>query len=455
MRASAHRATQPEAPSDSAGPVARVRHPTFGQALRFWLKLGFISFGGPAGQIAIMHSELVDRRRWISEARFLNALNYCMLLPGPEAQQLATYIGWLLHRIPGGVAAGCLFVIPSIFILMLLSYVYAAHGAVAWVAAVFGGLKAAVLAVVIHAVIRIGRKSLKSPLMLAVAASAFVAIYGFKTPFPLIVLGAGLIGYLGGRLRPALFDVMPTHGQVPGRTGGTEVCGDEGSCHIAPSPRRNSLLLAVFALLWLAPVVALHLGPANPVFAAEALFFTKAALVTFGGAYAVLAYLAQAGVSQYGWLSGPQMLDGLGLAETTPGPLIMVVQFVGFMAGWNHAGTWPPLAAAVLGGLTATYFTFLPGFLFIFLGGPYIEKFRSHRLLSGALSSITAAVVGVILNLAVWFGRQVLFPEGGGPDLPAVGIGLVAFAALQWLRVGVITVILGAGVLGWGAHLMF
>lgn len=445
----------PETSAGPAPPGADPRHPSFGEALAFWLKLGFISFGGPAGQIAIMHAELVDRRRWISEARFLNALNYCMLLPGPEAQQLATYVGWLLHRIPGGIAAGALFVIPSIFILMLLSYVYAAHGAVAWVAAVFGGLKAAVLAVVVHAVIRIGRKSLKSPLLLAVAASAFVAIYAFETPFPLIVLGAGLIGYLGGRLRPALLDVMPAPGRTQGPAGGAEVCGDAGSCHIVPSARRMAKLLAVFALLWLAPVVALHLGPANPVFATEALFFTKAALVTFGGAYAVLAYLAQAGVSHYAWLTGPQMLDGLGLAETTPGPLIMVVQFVGFMAGWNHAGAWSPLAAAVLGALVATYFTFLPGFLFIFLGGPYIEKFRGHRLLSGALSGITAAVVGVILNLAVWFGHQVLFPAGGALNPGAAVIGLAAFAALQWLKTGVVTVILGAAVAGWGAHLVF
>jgi chromate transporter len=431
-----------------------TRHPTFGEAFRFWLKLGFISFGGPAGQISIMHHELVDQKKWISNERFLNALNYCMLMPGPEAQQLATYIGWLLHRLPGGIVAGAFFVIPSIFILFALSYTYAAYGTVPWVTSVFSGLKAAIMAVVVSAVIKIGKKALKNGVMIGIAAISFIAIYFLKIPFPAIVLGAGLLGLFGSYFLPAKFDVIKGKDARDFDAGYVEICEDPVVCHINPSTRRNILLIAVFVLLWLAPVLMLFAFLPNRVFYIEALFFTKAAFLTFGGAYAVLAYIAQAGVEQFGWLTGPQMIDGLGLAETTPGPLIMVVQFVGFMAGWNYSGSWSPVIGGLLGSLVATYFTFLPCFLFIFLGGPYIEKFRENTKLSAALSSITAAVVGVVLNLAVWFGLQVLIPGDGSFNWFAAVIGLAAFMSIQWLKVGMIPVIAASGVIGFFRYQM-
>ncbi|MGD9043563.1 MAG: chromate efflux transporter [Desulfobacterales bacterium] len=429
-----------------------VAHPSFRGAFKFWVKLGFISFGGPAGQISIMHHELVGQKKWVSNERFLNALNYCMLLPGPEAQQLAIYIGWLLHRIPGGVVAGAFFVIPSIFILFALSYTYAAYGTVPWVASVFSGLKAAIMAIVVAAVIKIGKKALKNGIMVAIAALSFISIFMLKVPFPLIVIGAGLIG-LGGRfVLPAKFDVIQGKNAADFDAGYVQICEDPEVCHINPSTGRNILLVAVFVLLGLIPVVALYALFPQRVFYTEALFFTKAAFLTFGGAYAVLAYIAQAGVEQYAWLTGPQMIDGLGLAETTPGPLIMVVQFVGFMAGWNQATGWSPIVGGLVGSLVATYFTFLPCFLFIFLGGPYIEKFRDNATLSAALSSITAAVVGVVLNLAVWFGLQVLMPAGGGFDWFSAVIGLAAFIAIQWFKVSIMTVIAAAGAAGFIWH---
>ncbi len=432
-------------PSPAKDLMAR---PTFWQATRFWAKLGLISFGGPAGQIAIMHHELVEQKKWISNARFLNALNYCMLLPGPEAQQLATYIGWLLHRVPGGIVAGGLFVIPSIFILFGLSYVYVVYGTVPWVAAVFGGLKAAIMAIVVAAVFKIGKKALKNSIMVGIAALAFIAIFILKIPFPFIVLGAGAIGLAGSYFLPDRFDVHKGRPAGDVDAGYVQICEDEETCHIDPSNRRNIVILVVFGLLWLVPVAGLGFLTTHRVFYTEALFFTKAAFLTFGGAYAVLAYIAQAGVTQYGWLTGPQMIDGLGLAETTPGPLIMVVQFVGFMAGWNHAGALSPIIGGLAGSLVATYFTFLPCFMFIFLGGPYIEKFRHNRRLSAVLSSITAAVVGVVLNLAVWFGLQVLHPPEGGFNGFAFVLGLTAFAAIQWLKVGMLTVIGLSGMAG-------
>ena len=429
-----------------------IAHPSFGKAFKFWLKLGFISFGGPAGQISIMHHELVDRKKWVSNERFLNALNYCMLLPGPEAQQLAIYIGWLLHRLPGGIVAGAFFVIPSIFILFALSYIYAAYGTVPWVASVFNGLKAAIMAIVVAAVIKIGKKALKNGIMVTVAALSFIAIFIFKIPFPLIVLGAGLIGLAGHYALPEKFEVIKGKDARDFDAGYVQICEDPEVCHINPSTGRNVLLVAVFFLLWLIPVVTLYALLPQRVFYTEALFFTKAAFLTFGGAYAVLAYIAQAGVEQYAWLTGPQMIDGLGLAETTPGPLIMVVQFVGFMAGWNYAAGWSPILGGLMGSLVATYFTFLPCFLFIFLGGPYIEKFRDNATLSAALSSITAAIVGVVLNLAVWFGLQVLMPSDGGFNEFAAVIGLAAFVAIQWFKVGIMTVIFAAGAIGFIWH---
>jgi len=433
-------------PSDTDAPF--TPHPTFMQAFRFWLKLGFISFGGPTGQIAIMQQEVVERRRWVSTERFLNALNYCMLLPGPEAQQLAVYIGWLLHRTAGGIVAGSLFVIPSMFVLFALSYTYAAYGNVSWIASVFSGLKPAVIAVVAAAVIRIGKKALGNSIMVAIAGLSFVAIFFFKTPFPVIVLGAGLIGLIGGMLLPDRFVTKKGKRSAITENGYVLICEDPVSCHINPSSRRTFVLITVFVLLWGGPMLMLYLLSGSSVFFTEGLFFTKAAFLTFGGAYAVLPYIAQAGVEQYAWLTGPQMIDGLGLAETTPGPLIMVVQFIGFMAGWNYPGVLSPLGGAVVGSLVATYFTFLPCFFFIFIGAPYIEKLRGNLKLTSVLSTITAAVVGVVLNLGVWFGLQVLTPAGAAFNWFGAILAVVSFGAIQWGKVGVITVILGAAGVG-------
>ncbi len=422
-------------------------HPTFSEASRFWLKLGFISFGGPTGQIAIMQTELVDNKRWISQARFLHALNYCMLLPGPEAQQLATYIGWLLHRTWGGIVAGALFVVPSIFILWGLSYVYAAYGNLPWIAAIFYGLKPAVMAIVAVAVVRIGRKALKNEVLWAIAALAFVAIYFFKVPVPLIILSAGLIGFLGGQVWTSKFNVMSGHGKA----GATSVLDDETESppHTHPSLARALGVTLVWITLWVAPlvVIGLWLGWRHTLFQ-EGLFFSKAAVVTFGGAYAVLPYVAQQALFHYGWLKPGQMMDGLGLAETTPGPLIMVLQFVGFMGGWQHPQGLSPLLAATLGALLTTWVTFTPCFLWIFLGGPYIEKLRGNVKLTTALSAITAAVVGVVLNLAVWFTLNALFPYHHQLDWFALGLALaVLFGMLKW-KWDVIPVVLASGLLG-------
>ena len=406
--------------------------PTFAEAFRFWLKLGFISFGGPTGQIAIMHTELVERKKWIDEGRFLHALNYCMLLPGPEATQLATYVGWLLHGTWGGIVAGALFVIPSIFILLALSWMYAAHGNVPWVAAIFFGLKPAVMAIVAHAVIRIGRKALKSPRMYALAAAAFVAIFFFKVPFPVIILVAGMIGLFGGSRVHAITADEPAAAQKRG----------------PPITRPVGIAGVCFALWWM-PVLLLGLWRGwDSVFVKEGVFFSKAAMITFGGAYAVLPYVAQSAVEHYGWLRAGQMMDGLGLAETTPGPLIMVVQFVGFMGGWNHPDGLAPWVAGTIGALITTWTTFVPCFLWIFLGAPYIERMRGEVKLTSALSSITAAVVGVVLNLAVWFGLHTLFPERGIVNWFAVVVGLVAFLGMWRWKGDVVPVVLGSGVLG-------
>jgi chromate transporter len=422
-------------------------HPSFREAFKFWFKLGFISFGGPTGQIAIMHQELVEKKKWISNTRFLQALNYCMLLPGPEAKQLAIYIGWLLHKIPGGIVAGSFFVIPSIFILFGLSLVYAVYGNIPWIAAVFSGLKPAVLAIVAAAVIKIAQKALKNEVMIALGILSFVAIFFFQVPFPIIILSAGVIGFLGGITLPRKFEVIKEKEGDP-EAAYVQYCEADLACHIEPSTKRSISLILVFLILWLIPISAIISFNSHPIFFTEALFFTKAAFLTFGGAYAVLAYIAQAGVEQFAWLSGPQMIDGLGLAETTPGPLIMVVQFIGFMAGWNNPGTLNPIWAGLIGSLIATYFTFLPSFLFILLGGPYIEKFRGNKKLAAVLSAITAAVVGVVLNLAVWFGIQVLFPAPGDVNWFGIFLGVTSFYALQWLRVGMITVIISAGAIG-------
>jgi chromate transporter len=415
--------------------------PSFKEAFLFWLKLGWISFGGPAGQIAIMHQELVDRKRWIDNDRFLHALNYCMLLPGPEAQQLATYIGWLLHRTRGGIAAGVLFVLPSAFILFALSYIYIAFGTLPRVAAIFVGLKAAVLAIVLAAVIKIGKKSLKNNVLIAIAGLSFLATYFLKFPFPALILTVGIIGVIGSRFAPKLF--------VPGKksSDATTLADPLGQHSRASSSVRNVTLLTVFIALWGLPLLGLHILLPGSIFVAEAFFFTKAAFLTFGGAYALLGYIAQAGVEHFGWLTSLQMMDGLGLAETTPGPLIMVVQFVGFLAGWNHSATLGPVLGAVTGSLVATYFTFLPSFMFIFLGAPYIERLIGNTQMSAALATITPAVVGVVLNLGVWFGGHVLLPTDGFAWFSAV-LAVVSFCLLQFYKVGIFPIIAGCGGLG-------
>ena len=437
---------EPPSP-DGYGAAGRHRAPSFGEAFRFWLKLGFISFGGPTGQIAIMQAELVEKKKWISQSRFLHALNFCMLLPGPEAQQLAIYIGWLLHKIRGGIVAGSLFVIPSIFVLWTLSYIYAAFGNLPWIAAIFYGLKPAVTAIVLVAVIRIGRKALKNEVMWTLAAIAFVAIYFFKVPFPAIVLGAGAIGFLGGILWKSKFAVAATHDEQ----GRLSVISDEQESppHTRPSLQRAVLVSSICLILWLTPtIIAGALRGWDSTLFKEGLFFSKAAVVTFGGAYAVLPYVAQQALFHYGWLKPGQMMDGLGLAETTPGPLIMVLQFVGFMGAWQHPEGISPLVAATLGALLTTWATFTPCFLWIFVGGPHIEQLRGNQRLASALSAVTAAVVGVILNLAVWFGLHVFFPNAELIDWFAIILCIVAFVAMLRYKIDIIPVVLASGLLG-------
>jgi len=434
---------------DAAAPPPAVAHPSFGEAFQFWLKLGFISFGGPTGQIAIMQSELVEQKRWIGQSRFLHALNFCMLLPGPEAQQLAVYIGWLLHRTLGGIVAGALFVVPSIFVLWGLSFVYAAYGNIPWIAAVFYGLKPAVMAIVAAAVIRIGSKALKNFVMWGIAAAAFVAIFFFKVPFPVIIIVAGMVGFFGGKIWEDKFLVAGSHGRGAGSD--RSVLGDdtESPEHTRPSLRYAVTVLIIGLTLWLTPTFLLGLLTGwDNVLAKEGLFFSKAAIVTFGGAYAVLPYVAQQAVEHYGWLAPGQMMDGLGLAETTPGPLIMVTQFVGFMGGWAQPGNMSQLGAATLGALITTWSTFVPSFIWIFVGGPHIEQLRGNTGLTTALSAVTAAVVGVILNLAVWFGLHVLWPANAGFDWFALGLSAVAFVGLTQWRWNVIAFVLGSGLVG-------
>jgi chromate transporter len=383
---------------------------SIGEAFRVWLRVASLSFGGPAGQIAVMHRILVEEKHWVSESRFMHALNYCMLLPGPEAQQLATYIGWLMHRTRGGIMAGGLFVLPGVVALMALSIVYAEWGQIGFVAAAFFGLKAAVLAIVIEAVIRIGRRALKSRPMQELAAAAFVAIFFFAVPFPVIIIAAGLFGFFGARAGHPAFVAANTHGEAKAGPDGESLLGEAIPDHARPSTARTIGVAALWLTLWIAPVVAVAaVAGIGNVFTSIAVFFSKMSLVTFGGAYAVLAYVAQQAVSTYHWVTPGEMLDGLGMAETTPGPLIMVLQFVGFMAAFRAPGMFSPLLAGALGGLLATWVTFTPCFLWIFVGAPYIEQLRGNKLLSGALSAITAAVVGVILNLAIWFAIHTVF----------------------------------------------
>ena len=412
-----------------------TRNITFGEAFRFWLKLGFISFGGPAGQIAIMQKELVEKRQWIEQDDFLHALNFCMLLPGPEAQQLATYIGWRLHGIRGGIVAGALFVLPSIFLLLLLSYIYAAYGNVPQVSAILDGFKAVVVAIVVEAVLKIAKKAFKGYRHIIIAALAFVSIYFLQIPFPLIVLGAAILGILLLKSKSALNDETAQQSQI--------------------TNRKSQIwkILAVFALLWLVPFLAVGSIFGFETIAVQTyLFFTQAAFVTFGGAYAVLAYVNQAVVAA-GWITATQAVDGLALAETTPGPLIMVLQFIGFMTGWNNAGAFHQTGFAVLCGVLTTYVTFLPSFMFIFIGAPYIERLRHNRNLTSALSGVTASVVGVILNLALLFGATVVFPDLH-IDYFALLLAASSFAALYFFKADVLLVVVAGGLCGLAKYLL-
>jgi chromate transporter len=435
------------------------------QALPVWIRVAIYSFGGPAGQMAVMHNILVEEKRWISEKRFLHALNYTMLLPGPEAQQLATYIGWLLHGIRGGLVAGTLFILPGFASILALSYLYAGFQDVQYVQALFFGLKPAVMAIVVEAVFRIGSRAITNRVMLAVAALAFIAILFLQVPFPWIVFAAALIGYLLGRFQPELF---------PNQAESAESDDDlvsSSSAHTQPSLRRAILIIVICLTLWFGPIALLaqNLGPDN-IFVTIGLFFSKTAVVTFGGAYAVLAYIAQQAVEVFGWLQPGQMLDGLGMAETTPGPLIQVVQFVGFMGAFQNPGSLSPLMAGLYASIITTWVTFVPCFLWIFLGAPYVEKLRGNRSLSTALAAITAAVVGVVLNLALWFSLQTLFAELNevywGPlrfllpnlatlDWASLLIALAAFIALFRYKLSMIKTLAASAAAGFVYYLIF
>ena len=422
----------------------------FGEAVRVWVRVAALSFGGPAGQIAVMHRLLVEEKRWVSEDRFLHAMNFCMLLPGPEAQQLATYVGWLLHRVRGGLVAGGLFILPGFLSILVLSVLYAGFREVPLVEGLFYGLKPAVLAVVVEAVVRIGRRALTNRALAGIAAAAFVAIFVLDIPFPVVVVGAGLVGLAGSRFREDLFLI----GRAQGSDVGSAFATDALAAAARPPLHRTAMVAATWLAVWLVPLgaLALVLGPSH-VFVEEGVFFSKAATVTFGGAYAVLAYVAQQAVDVYGWLRPGEMLDGLGMAETTPGPLVQVVQFVGFMGAFRHPGPLDPMVAGAIGSVVTTWATFAPCFLWIFVGAPYVEYLRGRRALAAALSAITAAVVGVILNLAVWFALHTLFghvdewvwngvrvfvPTWGTADPVALAIAGFAALALFRLRLGMV-----------------
>jgi chromate transporter len=456
-----------------ARPVEAAGHGvTFADAMKVWLRVAALSFGGPAGQIAVMHRIIVEEKRWIGETRFLQALNYCTLLPGPEAQQLAIYIGWLMHKTKGGLIAGLLFVLPGLLSIMALSWIYVLFGKVGLVEGLFFGLKAAVLAIVIEAVVRVGRRALKNQVMVGIAAAAFVAIFFYDVPFPLIIVIAGLIGFIGGRAGMPAFLAGGGHGKVGDKqvADRDSLLGEETPAHARPNLRWSLTVSAAFLVLWLAPVAALlaFLGPDN-VFSNIAVFFSKMAVVTFGGAYALLAYVAQQAVDNYHWVTAGEMLDGLGMAETTPGPLIMVTQFVGFLAAHRAPGGLNPLLAATLGGLLTTWVTFTPCFLWIFFGAPFVEALRGNKALSAALGAITAAVVGVILNLAVWFALQVLFhkhvtvawlgmsvqaPVLSSVDWASLTLAVAAAIAVFRFKAGMIAVLLASSAAGIGWYLV-
>jgi len=446
--------------------VAPSHNITFREAFWVWVRVAIYSFGGPAGQMAVMHRIVVEEKRWVGENRFLHALNYTMLLPGPEAQQLATYLGWLLHGMKGGLVAGILFILPGFITILGLSILYASYQEVTFVQAIFYGLKPAVMAVVVEAVVRIGKRALKNRVMIGVALLAFIAIFFFNVPFPLIILSAGVIGAVGGRFWEKQFFVIKGQDVED-----DALITDQIAPHTRPSLRRTLLTLITCLFLWFTPLLFLWVwGGEGNVFTQIGLFFSRAAVVTFGGAYAVLAYIAQEAVQTYGWLQPGEMLDGLGMAETTPGPLIQVVQFVGFMGAYRQASGLSPLLAGVLGAVLTTWVTFVPCFLWIFLGAPYIEKLRGHKSLSTVLSTITAAVVGVILNLAVWFSLNVIFgtvdetyfgplrlyvPELSTIDWAALFIAIAAFIALFRFKVSMLWTLAGAAAAGLLYYLVF
>jgi chromate transporter len=450
-----------------------LRMVTFREAFWIWVKVSLNSFGGPAAQIAVMHRYLVEERRWISEERFLHALNYCMLLPGPEAQQLATYIGWLLHKTRGGIVAGTLFVIPGFLFMLVLSILYAGYQNISVVQWLFFGLKPAVLAIVLEAVLRIGKRALKNRLMIALAGLAFVAIFFYDVPFPVIVLSAAVFGFLGGRFRPDAFAVPRVDTNARAICDGPviDILLERGDLdHVRPSFARALGVLLAWTVLWLGPVllIFLYLGSQN-VYFQEGIFFSKTAVVTFGGAYAVLAYVAQQAVDSYGWLKPGEMLDGLGLAETTPGPLILVLQFVGFLGAYRNPGGLDPMLAGILGSALTVWVTFVPCFLFIFLGAPYMESLRGNQSLSTAMSSITAVVVGVVLNLAVWFALNTIFgslqdvyvlgahvqvPALHTVNVPSLCIAIIALLALFRFKIAMIYTLAGCAALGVAYHLI-
>jgi chromate transporter len=436
----------------------------FADALRFWLKLGFISFGGPAGQIAIMHAELVERRRWISERRFLHALNYCMVLPGPEAQQLATYLGWLLHKTRGGIAAGVLFVLPSLVLLIALSWVYMVWGQQPIVAGLFYGIKPAVVAIVLHAAWRIGSRALKNAWLWAIAAAAFVAIFALHLPFPAIVLAAAVVGFVGSRIAPQHFTAGGGGHGSNAKSYGPALIDDDTPppAHARHSATRLVRVVGIGLALWALPMALLAAWVGwHGTYTQMGWFFTKAALLTFGGAYAVLPYVYQGAVTHFGWLTPTQMIDGLALGETTPGPLIMVVAFVAFVGGWQSTelitlfGAEQRFLAAALAAVLVTWFTFLPSFVFILAGGPLVESTQGDLRFTAPLTAITAAVVGVIVNLALFFGQHVLWPRGwnGGFDAIAALLALAAAIALWRFKRGVIEVIAASAAIGLAVHL--
>ena len=450
----------------SASDVPAAHGVPLREAFWVWLRVAALSFGGPAGQIAVMHRIVVEEKRWVGDARFLHALNYCMLLPGPEAQQLATYLGWLMHRTVGGLIAGLLFILPGAIAIMALSWVYVLYGEVSWINALFFGLKAAVLAIVLNALLHISQRALKSPLMVVLALVAFVGIFFFGLPFPLIVALAGLLGYAGGKAGWAQFQAGGGHGgaETAALSDADSALGESLPSHTRVDPGRSVRTLLVWLTLWLVPValLLLTLGEAH-TFSRIATFFSTLAVVTFGGAYAVLAYVAQQAVESYQWLAPGEMLDGLGMAETTPGPLIMVLQFVGFLGAFRDPGTLTPLMAGTLGGLLATWVTFTPCFLWIFLGAPFVEKLRGNKALSSALTAITAAIVGVMLNLAIWFAIHTVFGQvltiGIGPlefdwpvlasiDVAALALTVAALIAVFVVKLGLLTTLLLSCVAG-------